>query len=82
MLDLSETKVRNDAPEWLPFAVTIALAGLVVAAVLSTTFLVSVLKAALTVIVVYLAVCFACHAVATICNVTAGLNTLFQSWRG
>ena len=81
MLDVKKPAIARDLPDWVPIIATIAILVLIGGAVISTTVFIKVLTGALTAVMAYLAVCFACHAVAMICDVLGGLGSIFQSWR-
>ena len=81
MLDAKQPSIARDSPDWIPIVATIAIPAVIGGSIISTTVFVKVLTGALTAIMVYVAVCFACHAVAMICDVLGGPGSIFQSWR-
>ncbi|MCP4385869.1 MAG: hypothetical protein GY798_31415 [Hyphomicrobiales bacterium] len=81
MVDLQKPTISRDTPKWLPIAATAGVLLLFVAAVFSMKVLLAVFVCALTAALIYVAVWFTCHVIALINDVTAGLGTLFQSWR-
>lgn len=81
MLDAKKPSIARDIPDWMPIVATIVILALIGGSIISTTVFVKVLTGALTAVFAYLAVCFACHAVAMICGVLGGLGSILQSWR-
>ena len=81
MLDARTSSIARDLPDWAPIAATLAILALIGGSILSTTVFVKVLTGALTAVFAYLAVCFTCRVVATICGALGGLGAVFQSWR-
>lgn len=81
MLDAKKPSIARDIPNWMPIVATIAILTVIGGSVISTTVFIKVLTGALTAVMAYIAVCFACHAVAMICDVLGGLGSIFQSWR-
>ena len=81
MFDAKKPSLARDIPDWMPILATIAILVLIGGSIISTTVFIKVLTGALTAVMVYLAVCFACHAVAMICDVLGGLGSIFENWR-
>lgn len=81
MLDAKKPTIAQDISDGIPVVATLAILALIGGSIISTTVFVKVLTGALTAVTAYLAVCFACHAIAMICDVLGGLGSVFQNWR-
>ena len=81
MLEAQKPAIARDIPGWVPLIASFVLLALIGGAILTTAVFVKVLAGALMAVMAYLAIHFACHAVATVRSVTDGLGAIFQSWR-
>ena len=75
------TNKPAETPQWLVFAIAAGIVGLLIGSAITVKVLFAVLTCALTAVLAYVAVCFACHTVASLSGALGGLNTVFQSWR-